>query len=130
AAVIARLSPLELRADLTMESGGKSAGIVSKLVVDGKVGQARLHLATQAIGNPLDRDALDLDLDGNLAADDGAQLLAVLGLSRFVNLEKGPGSARVMLRGRPAGDLDVCAQLAASGPSAHASGRARPRCPA
>ena len=125
-AAITRLSPLELRADLNMDSAGKStAGFVSKFVVDGKAGQARLHLATQAMGNPLDRDALELDLDGNLAADDGAQLLAVLGLSRFVNLEKGPGSARVTLRGRPSGDLDVDAQLAASGLSAHAIGKAR-----
>jgi AsmA family/AsmA-like C-terminal region len=124
---IARLSPLDLRADLTMDTAAQNwgRGIVSKLVMDGKAGQARLHLATEAIGNPFDREALELKLDGNLAADDGAQLLAVIGLSRFVNLEKGPGSARVTLRGRPAGDLEVDAQLAASGLSAHAIGKVR-----
>ncbi len=121
---IARLSPLDLRAILTMEGSDTVAGqrATSKLAIDGTTGPGRLHLAAEATGNPLDVDALELRLDGNLAADDGTQLVGLLGLGRWVNLEKGPGSARVRLRGRPSGDLDVDAQLAASGLTASIKG--------
>ncbi len=121
---IARLSPLDLRAILTMEESDAVAGqrATSKLAIDGTAGPARLHLVSEAIGNPLDMDALELKLDGNLAADDGTQLVGLLGLGRWVNVEKGPGNARVTLRGRPSGDLDVDAQLVASGFAASIKG--------
>jgi uncharacterized protein involved in outer membrane biogenesis len=123
-ASIARLSPIDLRAVLTMDGPAKITDqrSISKLAIDGTTGPARLHLASEATGNPLDMDALELKLDGNLAADDGAQLVGLLGLGRWVNLEKGPGSVRIALRGRPSGDLDVDAQLAASGLAASIKG--------
>jgi hypothetical protein len=125
-ASIARLSPLDVRAILTVDGSDKTGQrAISKLAIDGTAGPARLHLVSEATGNPLDIDALDLKLDGNLAANDGAQLVGLLGLGRWVNLEKGPGSAHVILWGRASGDLEVEAQLAASGLSAHAKGTTR-----
>jgi uncharacterized protein involved in outer membrane biogenesis len=123
---IARLAPLDIRAGLTLDGSDKAAGqrAASKLAIDGTAGPARLHLVSEATGNPLDLDGLEVKLDGNLAADDGTQLVGLLGLGRWVNLDKGPGSARVALRGRPSGGLEVDARLAASGLSFHANGTA------
>jgi uncharacterized protein involved in outer membrane biogenesis len=120
---IARLAPLDIRADLAIGGTDNTAKRTSsRLAVDGTAGPARLHLVTEATGNPLEVDTLELKLDGTLAADEGMQLLGLLGLARSFNLEKGPGSIRLALRGRPAGDLDVDAQLAANGLAVRAKG--------
>ena len=122
-ATITHLSPLDVRAILTMDGSDKAGQrAISKLAIDGRAGAARVHLVSEATGNPLEPDALELKLEGNLAADEGTQLAGLLGFGRWVNLEKGPGSASLMLRGRPFGDLDVDAQIAASGLAARVTG--------
>jgi uncharacterized protein involved in outer membrane biogenesis len=123
-ASIARLSPLDLRANLTIGAPEKAGERqISKVVVNGMVGTARLQLASEVKGNPLDPRTLELEFEGNVAAADGAQLAGLLGLRRWINLEKGRGSAHLAFHGRPS-DLDVAAQVSASGLSARVSGKA------
>jgi uncharacterized protein involved in outer membrane biogenesis len=123
-AAMARLAPVNARATLTM-ADSEAGKTLSRLAVEGAAGAMRLRLGAEATGNPLDLDAVALKLDGTLAADDGAQLIALLGLQRAVNVEKGAGSVRLAVRGPAAGTLDVDAQIEAQGLHARAKGTTR-----
>jgi large subunit ribosomal protein L24 len=122
--VAARLTPLKTHATLTLAAARGAAG-PSKLVIEGTAGAVRLRLGAQANGDPSAPAALDTRFDGELAADDGRALVALLGLDRAVVVDKQSGRLTFAGQGVLNGDLRVEAKLAAGGLAASANGTAR-----
>jgi large subunit ribosomal protein L24 len=120
----AAMAPARLRARLNVD--GATPAALAKLSVDGTLGRARLTLAAQGSAEALVSGSGNMRLDGRLEADDGNNLLAVLGLSRMVEIEPGPGAFTVNLSGPANGELKVESRLVAKGLEAKAAGTARP----
>jgi uncharacterized protein involved in outer membrane biogenesis len=122
--VAARLVPLKTHATLTLAADRGAAG-PSKLAVEGTAGPVRLRLGAQANGDPAAPAALDTRFEGELAADDGRALIALLGLDRIIVVDKQSGRFSFSGQGVLNGDLRVDAKLAAGGLAASANGTAR-----
>jgi uncharacterized protein involved in outer membrane biogenesis len=122
--VVARLVPLKTHATLSLAADRGAAG-PSKFVIEGTAGAVRLRLGAQANGDPSVPTALDARFEGELAADEGGALVALLGLDRIVGVDKQPGRLSFSGQGKPNGDLRIDAKLAAGGLAASANGTAR-----
>jgi uncharacterized protein involved in outer membrane biogenesis len=120
----ARLVPLKTHATLTLAADRGAAG-PSVFAIEGTAGPVRLRLGAQANGDPFAPTSLDTRFDGELAADDGRTLIALLGLDRTVAVDKQPGRLSFSGQGKPTGDLRIDAKLAAGGLVASANGTAR-----
>src|SRR5207253_10158876 len=93
--------------------------------IEGTAGAVRVRLGAQANGDPAAPAALDTRFDGELAADDGRALVALLGLDRTVVVDKQSGRLSFTGQGVLNGDLRIDAKLAAGGLAANANGTAR-----
>ena len=116
------MAPAKLHALLTVDGAAPKAQ--AKLNVDGRLGA--VHLAFNGETNA-DLTALatgDVQLAGKLGADDGRQLLALLGLSRFISADAGAGTLSFDAAGPLRGDLRIKGALAAGGLDANVSGTA------
>jgi uncharacterized protein involved in outer membrane biogenesis len=122
--VAARLVPLKTHATLTLARERGAAGS-SKLAIEGMAGAVRLRLGAQANGDPSAPAALDTRFEGELAADDGRALVALLSLDRTVVVDKQSGRLSFTGQGVLNGDLRIDAKLAAGGLAASANGTAR-----
>jgi uncharacterized protein involved in outer membrane biogenesis len=122
--VAARLVPLKTRATLTLARERGAAGS-SKLAIEGTAGAVRLRLGAQANGDPSVPAALDARFEGELAADDGRALVALLGLDRIVVVDKQSGRLSFTGQGALNSDLRLDAKLAAGGLAVSANGTAR-----
>jgi AsmA family/AsmA-like C-terminal region len=115
-----RLTPATLRASLSVDSA--TAGSANaKLKIEGRAGSFRVALQGDA-GTAADAFKLEnlaalaaakLNLNGRLDADDGAALIELIGLDRFIAVDKRPARLVVAAKGPLDGDLGVDAQLAA-----------------
>jgi uncharacterized protein involved in outer membrane biogenesis len=122
--VAARLVPMKTHATLTL-AADRGLGGPSKLAIEGTVGPVRLRLGAQVSGDLSAPAALDTRIEGDLSADDGSALLALLGLERAVVVDKQPGRLSFAGQGVLNGQLRVDAKLAAGGLTASANGSAR-----
>lgn len=122
--VAPRLLPIKTHASLSLAADRGAAG-PSKLAIDATAGPVRLRLAAQANGDPFAPAALDMKLDGEASADDGAILVQLLGFDRAFAVDKQPGRLSFVGRGALNGDFQVDARLAAGGLAATANGTAR-----
>ena len=66
-----------------------------------------------------------VDLGGDIEARDGAALIGLLGLERFVAVDKGAGRITATARGAFDGDMTVDGRLVADGLDASAKGQMR-----
>lgn len=115
-----RLTPATLRASLSVDPA--TAGSANaKLKIEGRAGSFRVALQGDA-GTAGDAFKLEnlaalasakLNLNGRLDADDGAALIELIGLDRFIAVDKRPARLVVAAKGPLDGDLGVDAQLAA-----------------
>src|SRR5205085_10480050 len=84
-----RASSLNVRATLAINSTGKHAGqSAATIQVDGAAGARRLHFEGRAAGDPGEFDKLEIVAKGNLATDEGAELVRLLGLTQWLNVVK------------------------------------------
>lgn len=117
------LAPAKLHARLTID--GIAPATVAKLGIDGSLGKVRIALNGQANADPIAFNLSDLRLDGNLEADDGKALIALLGLNRTVAVTAGPAKLIVNASGPPRGELRLDGRLTAGGLEANVNGTAR-----
>jgi uncharacterized protein involved in outer membrane biogenesis len=122
--VAARLVPLKTHATLALAADRGAAG-PSKFMIEGTAGPVRLRLGAQANGDASAPAALDTRFEGELAADDGRALVALLGFDRAVAVDKQAGRLSFSGQGVLYGDLQVDAKLAAGGLAASANGVVR-----
>jgi uncharacterized protein involved in outer membrane biogenesis len=126
--VVPRIVPMKAHVTFDVDGFdivGKSKSGTAKLGIEATAGPVRGKLAIEAMGDPAALDRVELRLVGQIAADDGAGLIAVLGLARALEVDKRPGLLSLSARGPAGGDLRVDARLAAGGVSASANGTAR-----
>lgn len=122
--VAPRLAPAKLSALLTVEHAEGRAGSKAELVVTGTAGAARINLTAAATGEPSRISAADVTLNGRIYADDGAALVALLGLGGAVAVDKRPAVLSLTASGQT-GELRVEGRLTAPRLEAATSGTLR-----
>ncbi len=129
-----RFTPVTLRASLAVDPGvAGTADADAKFKIDGRAGAFRIALAGDAgaAGDAFKIDnlgalaAAKVDLNGRLEADDGAALIELLGLDRFVAVDKRPGRLALTAIGPLDGELAVEGQLAAGALAVSTNGTVR-----
>jgi uncharacterized protein involved in outer membrane biogenesis len=129
-----RLTPLTLRAALGLDpAAGGSGAATAKIKLDGRAGTLRVALQGEAGAA---RDALGLknlgaltaakvNLSARLDADEGSTLIELLGLDRFLVVDKRPARLTLAAKGALDGDLAVDGQLAAGALNVASNGTVR-----
>jgi large subunit ribosomal protein L24 len=115
-----RLTPAALRASLSVDPATAGSAI-AKLKIEGRAGSFRVALQGDAgtagdafkFENFAALAAAKLNLSGRLDADDGAALIELIGLDRFIAVDKRPARLTATAKGPLDGDLGLDAQLAA-----------------
>jgi uncharacterized protein involved in outer membrane biogenesis len=124
--VAARLSPIKAHAVLAMSGADASAAATaSKFDLSGVAGAVHVQLAASTAGDPWNTAALGVTLNGQLSADNGAELGALLGLDRFASADKTSATLTLAAQGPIAGELETSAWLSAGGLSARLAGATR-----
>jgi large subunit ribosomal protein L24 len=116
------MAPAKLRAILTVD--GAAPATRAKLSIDGSLGKVGVAINGETTTDLVSLGAGNVKLSGKLTADDGKQLLAVLGLDRFAAVDTGAGVLTVDASGPLRGDMQIGAKLEAGGLSANAAGTA------
>ena len=117
-----RLTPLVLRATLVVDPSATGAAAANgKFKIVGRAGAFRVALEGDA-GAAADALKLDnlaalagakVNVSGRLDGDDGAALVELMGLDRFVVADKRPGRLTLAAKGPLDGELAIDGQLAA-----------------
>jgi large subunit ribosomal protein L24 len=123
-AVAPRFAPAKLGALLTVERAENGAGSRAELVLTGKAGAARLNVTAAATGEISQPAAAELGLNGRVYADDGAALVALIGLDQIIAVDRRPAVLSATASGRLA-DLRIDTRLAAARFEATAGGTAQ-----
>ncbi len=121
--VIDRIGRAKLHA--TADIAGDDKTSVAQLVVNGDLADAHLDMNSRITGDWSKRTVTDIRIDGSLGAAEGAPLIALLNLERFVAVGKGPGLLKLQFSGPVDGDIALGIQMSAAGLSAQANGKAR-----
>jgi AsmA-like C-terminal region len=117
-----RLTPLALRASLAVEPSAPGATAANgKFKIVGRAGAFRVALEGDAgaAGDALKLDnlasltAAKVNVSARLEGEDGAALVELIGLDRFVVADKRPGRLTLTAKGPLDGELAVDGQLAA-----------------
>lgn len=127
------LTPVALRATLALDpvaAGGTNA----KFKIDGRAGAIRVALQGDAdaagdafkIENLAALRTAKVNLGGRLDADNGAALVELIGLDRFIVADKRPGRLALTAKGPLDGELAVDGQLAAGALAISAGGTVLP----
>ena len=127
-----QVSPLLLRASITMDPGAASEAS-ARLKVDGRAGPFRLAVLGDAFspGEALKSDKLaalnaaKLNLIGRVESDDGAALIDLAGLDRYVSIDKGPALLALTAKGGFGGEIEIDGGLTAGSLAASTNGRIR-----
>ncbi|HET7020241.1 MAG TPA: AsmA family protein [Xanthobacteraceae bacterium] len=129
-----RLTPLTLRAALGLDPAAAGSGAVTaKIKLDARAGTLRVALQGEAGAA---RDALTLEKLAGLAAakvnlgarfdaDEGSTLIELLGLDRFLVVDKRPARLTLAMKGALDGDLAVDGQLSAGALNVATNGTVR-----
>ena len=128
-----RLTPLTMRASLAVDPGAAgSTAATATFKVDGRAGVSRLALqgdvGTASDGGKLDIAALgaaQMNVSGRVDADEGVALMDLIGLDRFIAVDKRPGRLTLTAKGQLGGDLVVDSQLAVGALGISANGSMR-----
>jgi uncharacterized protein involved in outer membrane biogenesis len=117
-----RATPVALRASLTVEpmtSNSTGANSIAKYKIDGRAGTLRVALQgdTGVSGDALKGGNLaalatgEVNLAGRLEADDGGDLVDLVGLERLIAVDKRPGRLTMAAKGPLDGELAIDSQL-------------------
>ena len=129
-----RLTPLVLRASLAVDPSATGAAVANgKFKIVGRAGAFRVVLEGDAgaAGDALKLDNLaalgsaKVNVSARLDGEDGAALVELAGLDRFVAADKRPGRLTLTAKGPLDGDLAVDGQLTAGSLSIATNGTMR-----
>ena len=129
----AQIAPAKLSGSLEVRAGGEASESTGRFRIDGSAGALRVALNGDVNANSEDLTiaglarlrATRVDLSGDIAAPDGAALIGLLGLDRFITVEKGAGRVTVSARGAFDKEMAVEGRLVAGALDAAAKGRLR-----
>jgi uncharacterized protein involved in outer membrane biogenesis len=129
-----RVTPLSLRASLTLDPGAAANSLASaKFKADGRAGTLRFTAIGDASGAS---DVLKADKIGALGAakinlmarvdtDDGAALIELASLDRFISVDHRPGWLTLAAKGALDGELEVDGRLTAGSLAISSNGKIR-----
>ncbi|TMJ31258.1 MAG: hypothetical protein E6G96_07745 [Alphaproteobacteria bacterium] len=129
-----RLTPMVLRASLTMDPGSTSNLLANaKFKADGRAGAFRLALLGDATGasDAFKADkiaalsAAKINLMGRLDTDDWAALIELARLDRFIGADKRAGQLTLAVKGKLDGELEVESRFAAGPTDIASNGKVR-----
>lgn len=129
---IGSLTPVALRAALALDPGA-AGSTNAKFRIDGRAGTVRMALQGDAgaasdgfkVDNLAALRAAKVNFNGRLDADDGMALVNLVGLDRFVVVDKRPGRLTLTAKGGLDGELAVDGQLTAGTFAVSAGGTVR-----
>lgn len=128
------VAPAKFAAALEVNAGGSSSSESNgRFRIDGNAGTLRVSLQGDIVANTDDLTTAGfsrlrsarVNLTGDAQTPDGAALIAMLGLERFIAAGTGVGRVTASARGALDGDMAVDGRLLAPGLNAFARGRAR-----
>jgi uncharacterized protein involved in outer membrane biogenesis len=128
-----RLTPVSLRASFAVDPGPAGSALANATFkVDGRAGASRIALQGD-VGTASDAGKLDIaalgaaqvNLSGRVDADEGVALMDLVGLDRFIAVDKRPGRLTLTAKGQLGGDLVVDGQLAVGALGISANGTLR-----
>ena len=129
-----RFTPVMLRASIAVDAGAAgTADAEAKFKIDGRVGSFRIAVQGDAgaAGDAFKIDnlgalaAAKVNLNGRVETDDGEALVELMGLDRFVAVDKRPGRLALTAIGPLDGEMAVEGQLAAGALAIAANGTTR-----
>jgi len=118
-------SSAKLRATLDMAgapANAATAHATAKLDIAGHIGAVRVNVAVGATGDPGALAAADVRVEGQLDADDGAALLALIGLDRIAVADKQPGRITLTAAGPLNRDIRIDGKIVAAPIEANGQG--------
>src|SRR5262249_24149856 len=127
------LTPAALRVALSVDPTAGSASANAKLKIEGRAGTFRVTLQGDAgtagdafkLENLAALGAAKVNLSGRLDADDGPALIELIGLDRFIAVDKRPARLALSAKGPLDGDLVVDGKLAVGALNIAAKGTIR-----
>ncbi|MBX9775536.1 MAG: AsmA family protein [Xanthobacteraceae bacterium] len=129
----ARVAPAKLNAAFEVRAGAAPSESNGRFRIDGSAGALRVALNGDVNANSEDLTIAGLarlrsahtNLVGDIAAPDAGAIIALLGLDRFITVEKGAGRVTVSARGAIDGEMAVDGRLVAGNLDTAAKGRVR-----
>jgi large subunit ribosomal protein L24 len=119
-----RLAPARVHAVLDVESAA-SSGSTADLHLSGSFAAMRIALDVKAAGQTAHPGAAAAQIDSRIDADDGAALIALLGLDRVLAVDELPGRLTLAANGPLGGDIHVDGKVEASGLDSAVTGTLR-----
>jgi AsmA-like protein len=109
-----QLAPAKVHAVLDVESAA-SSGSTADLHVSGSLAAMRIALNGKATGQTAHPGAAAVEIDSRIDADNGAAMIALLGLDRVLAVDELPGRLTLAANGPLGGDIAVDGKVEASG---------------
>ncbi|HEX5210945.1 MAG TPA: AsmA-like C-terminal region-containing protein [Pseudolabrys sp.] len=123
--LLARVQHAKLHAKLDIADDGKAGMSVARAAVTGALDAVTIDLKAQARGDWDKIAAADVRLDGTLAAPDGAKLIALVGLDRYLVAGEGAGEFKLLVAGRGDKDQQIDLRLHTGALAAQSIGHGR-----
>jgi large subunit ribosomal protein L24 len=109
-----RLAPAKVHAVLDVESAAASAS-TADLHLSGSLAAMRIALDGKATGPAAHPGAAAVQIDSRVDADNGADLITLMGLDRVLAVDQLPGRLTLAAKGPLNGDVGVSGKVEASG---------------
>jgi AsmA-like protein len=116
---------LDAKLDVAPASDAADAKTSARLTLKGTMAGVRIDMHADGLGDVGSPATAELHLGGRLDADDGANLVGLLGLARVARVDHRAASLVLSANGPAGGDLQVDAKLAGAGLDAGARGTLR-----
>jgi len=119
--VLDRFAHTKLHA--TLDIAGAKKTTIAQLALAGDVDAMHIDAHGSMKGEWSKPSAAEIQIDGNLAAPEGATLLELIGLDRYVTAGKGPGKFELQVAGPANRDLNISVRLSTGDLAAEGHGR-------
>ncbi|MGA2568065.1 MAG: AsmA-like C-terminal region-containing protein [Pseudolabrys sp.] len=120
-----RVNHAKLHATLDVADDKQTSGTVAQVAVTGALDAMAIDLRARLSGHWRKPAAADIRLDGSVDAPDGAALLKLIGLDRYLAAGKGAGQLKLLVAGPADRDQTIDLRLRADGLFAQSTGHGR-----
>ncbi len=125
AGLLERINHAKLHATLDVADDKQASVTTAQVAVTGAVDAMKVDVRARMSGDWEKPAAADIRLDGTVDAPDGAALLRLIGLDRYLAAGKGAGQLKLLVAGPADRDQSIDLRLSAEGLSAQSIGHGR-----
>jgi len=123
--LLGRVGHAKLHATLDIAGEDKTSGTIGRFAVTGGLDDLRVDARGRVRGDWNERSIADVAIDGTVDTQEGAPLIKLMSLDRFVAPGKGPAQLKAQVEGPIGGDMTFDIRLSATDLSAQAKGSGR-----